>query len=199
MTFDINSFGPAGPGPGEGSRPASQTLSYVDKRKHSWPYWPLSAADQMWREVKCNQSFCNRPATFVGVCDIHGDGIEYFDGAAAWCYWCMPRELMNPEAQRAAKIADWARQETAVECIALVEEAQSGIPSTAEDALTDVYSAIRYVTESRESMMASPDSANMREAYEGWEPKDVRRYEQRAKGNKNPPYQAQAVTQSCGV
>jgi hypothetical protein len=100
---------------------------------------------------------------------------------------------MNPDAQRAAKIADWARQETAAECLRLVERAQFGVPSSAEAALTKVCGEISNVTETRESMMASPNWADLREAYEGREPEAVRRYEQRPKENNNPLYEDQAV------
>jgi hypothetical protein len=103
------------------------------------------------------------------------------------------RGLEVGDAQRAAKIADWARQETAAECLGLVKRAQFGVPSSAEAALTNVFGEISKATETRESMMASPNWADLREAYEGREPEAVRRYEQRPKENNNPFYEDQAV------
>jgi hypothetical protein len=40
-----------------------------DDLSREWQCWPLSAAGQMWREVACDQSGCDRPAAFVGVVD----------------------------------------------------------------------------------------------------------------------------------
>jgi hypothetical protein len=56
------------------------TATYTDSQGREWRYWPLSAADQMWRDVICNQT--PSPATFVGVVDVTGDGTLYYAGSA---------------------------------------------------------------------------------------------------------------------
>jgi hypothetical protein len=77
----------------------------------------------MWPEVLCNQFNCGRSAAFVGVVAVLDDGTPYYDEAAAWCYWCMPRDLMKPEAERMARHAEWARRVTLDECLDVINRA----------------------------------------------------------------------------
>jgi hypothetical protein len=125
---------------------------YTDAQGREWQYWPLSAANQMWSEVTCNQYGCNRPAAFVGIVDVLGDGVLYYDSAAAWCYFCMPRELMTPEAECMVRHAEWARRVTVDECIGLINQArdEAGDNQTVESVLTQLIVDIRDTTENRE-------------------------------------------------
>jgi hypothetical protein len=72
--------------------------SHLDAESREWRYWPLTSADQMWLEVVCNQSGCDHLAAFVGVTDVLRDGTLHYDSVSTWCYWCMPREALSPDA-----------------------------------------------------------------------------------------------------
>jgi hypothetical protein len=130
--------------------------SYTDAQGGEWRYWPLSAADRMWRDITCNQFGCNRPAAYVGMVDVTGDGTPYYDSASAWCYWCMPREAMSPEAERIARHAEWARRQTVHDCLALIRRIrdEAGETDTVDAILTRLISDIRHVAESREETLA---------------------------------------------
>lgn len=160
----------------------TQVLFYTDPLGRIWQYWPSSAARKIWREARCNQFECGRPARFVGVVDVFGDGREYFDGAAAWCYWGMPREAMSPEAERMARHAEWARRVTVDECVDIIKRARYEAPegSTLESVLARLIDNIRPVAESRESRLA--DSILPDEVDAGRELRAVVRYEERPEG-----------------
>jgi hypothetical protein len=136
--------------------PTPTPADYIDSQGRDWQYWPTAAADQMWREVTCNQFNCFRPAAFVGLADVLGDGTLYFDSASAWCYWCMHREAMTPESERMARHAEWARRQTVEDCIALIRNTrdQAGETDTVDAALTRLMSDLRSSTESREEVLS---------------------------------------------
>jgi hypothetical protein len=138
--------------------PPAPALFYKDRLGREWQYWPLIEAEQMWRQARCNQCYCERPAMFVGVVDIFCDGTEYFDGAAAWCYWCMPSEALTPEARRMRQHAEWARRATAQECLEIVKQAwySADWPSEFDTVLCRVKASIANVATSRETLMADP-------------------------------------------
>jgi hypothetical protein len=96
--------------------------AYADKYGRNWRYWPFTDADQMWREVTCNQFNCAHPVVFVGLVDIYGDGVHYYDSASAWCYWCMPRDLMTEQEQHMARHAECARRQTVDDCIRVLDD-----------------------------------------------------------------------------
>jgi hypothetical protein len=132
------------------------TATHTNAQGRAWQYWPLSAADQMWRFVTCNQHNCRRPALFVGVVDILGDGTLWYDSASAWCYSCMPREAMTPEAERLARHAEWARQQTINECLAAIGEflRWNDFDQETDDVLTRLMSELPSYMATREQVLS---------------------------------------------
>jgi hypothetical protein len=130
---------------------------YVDAEGRQWACWPMSMAQQMWRDVMCSQDHCNRPAMWVGLVNLLGDGTLYYNSAAAWCYWCMPGNLLTAEAQNIRLYAEWARQITLDECVAILHRAwlDADVNDAVDSVLTQLIDTIRHSAESPESIVDS--------------------------------------------
>jgi hypothetical protein len=130
--------------------------TYLDAQGRDWQYWPPAASDQMWSEATCNQVGCDHPAAFVGLADVTGNRTLCYDSAAAWCYWCMPREVMTPEARSMAMHAEWARRQTVEDCITVIRRVrdEAGDNDTVDAVLTRLIADLRSATESREQLLA---------------------------------------------
>jgi hypothetical protein len=111
----------------------------------------------MWRDVTCNQYGCERPAAFVGLTDIVGNGTLYLDSAAAWCYWCLPRTAMSPEAESMARHADWARRQTINDCKAVTKRVWGEVPhtDTIENVMDKIISELHRLHEGWEWKLAN--------------------------------------------
>lgn len=114
--------------------------------------WPLAHEAQMWAQARCRE--CNLPAQWVGIGSPFGDSEQYFMGAAAWCFWCFPRQHFTEEELKLVRHAEWARKQTVDEILEIVRDVRLWIDdNTVESALSDLANQISEAMESRESKL----------------------------------------------
>jgi hypothetical protein len=94
---------------------------------------------------------------WVGLVNLLGDSTLYYSSAAAWCYWCMPADLLRPEVQDMRRYAEWIRQITLDECVAIVHRAwlDADVNDAVDSVLSRLIDHIRYAAERRESIVDS--------------------------------------------
>jgi hypothetical protein len=104
--------------------------------------WPLAHEAQMWAQARCRE--CNLPAQWVGIGSPFGDSEQYFMGADAWCYWCLPRNNFADEELPLVRHAEWARKQTLDEIIELIRDVRRLTDDkTVESTLSDLSDQIR--------------------------------------------------------